>query len=238
MYMFYLDGVLLPLAPPSMQIQTPGKNQTIELIDGSEINVLKKPGLKTIAFEIMIPVVEYDFCVYEDGFKPATYFLDKLEKLKDMTDTGFQFIVVRTKATPNGQMNTLQYDESFYSNTNIKVSLEDLQVNEDAEQGPDFSVSLTLKEYVDYSAKEMVIQTNTTTGETEGAPTEPERPLDSDHSDTSGAKRYTVQEGDCLWAICGRELGDSTKCWAVAELNNIADPDLIYPDQVLDLNVV
>lgn len=49
------------------------------------------------------------------------------------------------------------------------------------------------------------------------------------------AERYTVEAGDCLWTICRRVYGDGALAYQLATANNIANPDLIYPGQVLDL---
>ncbi len=46
--------------------------------------------------------------------------------------------------------------------------------------------------------------------------------------------RYTVRRGDTLWAIARRY---GTTVSAIADLNNIQNPDLIYPGQVLRINV-
>ena len=47
-----------------------------------------------------------------------------------------------------------------------------------------------------------------------------------------GADTYTVRRGDTLWGIARRY---STTVSALASLNHIANPDLIYPGQVLNL---
>ena len=65
-YTFYLNRVMMPITPPSMSVTTPNKNETIELIDGSEINVLKEPGLKTFKFELVLPQIEYPFANYKN----------------------------------------------------------------------------------------------------------------------------------------------------------------------------
>lgn len=44
---------------------------------------------------------------------------------------------------------------------------------------------------------------------------------------------YTVQKGDCLWAIAKQFYGAGKLYTAIAEENNIANPALIYPGQVL-----
>ena len=48
-------------------------------------------------------------------------------------------------------------------------------------------------------------------------------------------KNYTVKTGDNLWLIAKTQLGDGKKYREIAELNGIANPDLIYPGQVLRL---
>lgn len=46
---------------------------------------------------------------------------------------------------------------------------------------------------------------------------------------------YTVVKGDNLWNICKTYLGDPYKYSEVALKNNISNPNLIYPGQVLTL---
>ena len=47
---------------------------------------------------------------------------------------------------------------------------------------------------------------------------------------------YTVQEGDWLSTIAGRAYGDIFAFQKLAEANNISNPDLIYPGQVLTIS--
>lgn len=46
---------------------------------------------------------------------------------------------------------------------------------------------------------------------------------------------YTIQEGDWLSTIAGRAYGDIFAYQKIAEANNISNPDLIYPGQVLNI---
>jgi len=48
-----------------------------------------------------------------------------------------------------------------------------------------------------------------------------------------GGKEVVVQSGETLSDIAARELGDSSRFSEIAVLNGIADPDLIFPGQVL-----
>ena len=65
MYSVFLNNILLPVTPGSITIDSDGKNEVVELIDGSEINVLKVPGLKTVNFEARLPQTVLPFAVYE-----------------------------------------------------------------------------------------------------------------------------------------------------------------------------
>lgn len=46
---------------------------------------------------------------------------------------------------------------------------------------------------------------------------------------------YTVVSGDSLWSICKRFYGDGSLAYKLAAANGIANPNLIYPGQVLTL---
>ena len=114
MYDFYLDKILLPVAPSKLH---------------GEINIIKKPGLSEVSFDILIPHVKYPFAVYKNGYRDAKYFLGEIEKLK-VNMQPFQFIVSRRK--PNG---TVLFD------TNMKVTLEEYTIKEDAGEGFDVIVN-------------------------------------------------------------------------------------------------
>ncbi len=146
MYSIYLDKVLLPIAPKSIKIGFSSQNKTLNLINHGEINMLKDPGLLDIEFDAMLPNTKYPFSIYKDGFESADKFIDKINKLK--TDKKpFQFIVTRTR--PDG---------TPLFNTNIKVSLEEYEINEDAEEGFDVILSIKLKQYKPFGTKKIKIE--------------------------------------------------------------------------------
>lgn len=145
MYDFYLDGVLLPVAPGELKISIANQNSTYVLVDQGEINLLKRAGLTEIEFGCLLPQVRYPFAVYAGGFKPAAYYLAKLEELK-VSRQPFQFIVSRT--TADGKV--------LFSN-NIKVSLEDYTCTESAKNGFDVQVKIRLKQYRDFGTRTMAL---------------------------------------------------------------------------------
>ncbi|HBF4082238.1 LysM peptidoglycan-binding domain-containing protein [Clostridioides difficile] len=202
-YDFYLDGVQLPIAPGKLEIKTTNKNKTVDLINDGEVNILKTPGLSEISFEAEFTHNKLPF--YRGAFKDVQFFLSKLELLK--TDCKpFQFIVSR------------QLGNKVLFNTNRKVSLEEYNIVEDADNGSDFKVAIKLKQYRDYSTKKLVPATPKKTNET-GRPSVKIEPKRVDSVNAPNTKTYTVKSGDSLWSICQKQLGNGSLYKKVYELN-------------------
>lgn len=219
-YYFYLGNVLLPIPPKKLELKISNQNKTYDLMNYSEINVLKSPGLTSIEFDILLPNVKYPFATYKNNFQNAKYFLGILENLK-VNKSAFQFIVIRK--FPNG---TGIFD------TNIKVSLEDYTITDSTDEGFDTTVKIKLKQYREYSTKTVkvtikqykppVVTRTVTTNNTAAA------------SKPSG-QNYTVRRGDCLWNIAKRFYGNGSQYTKIYNANRdkIKNPNLIYPNQVL-----
>lgn len=48
-------------------------------------------------------------------------------------------------------------------------------------------------------------------------------------------KAYTVSKGDNLWNIAKKFCKKATDCWEIAKFNGIKNPDLIYPNQKINI---
>ena len=201
-YDFYLDGVQLPIPPPKLEVKVTNKNKTIDLINVGEVNILKKEGLSEISFEAEFTHNKLPFC--RGQFRDVQFFLSKLELLK--TDCKpFQFIVSR------------ELGNKVLFNTNMKVSLEEYNIVEDAENGSDVKVIIKLKQYRDYSTKKLVLAPPKNETGRPNVKIEPKR-VDSVNA-PSGKKTYTVKAGDSLWSICQKQLGNGSLYKKVYELN-------------------
>ncbi|WOW16591.1 LysM peptidoglycan-binding domain-containing protein [Clostridioides difficile] len=200
-YDFYLDGVQLPIPPPKLEVKVTNKNKTVDLINTGEVNILKKEGLSEISFEAEFTHNKLPF--YRGTFKDVQFFLSKLELLK--TDCKpFQFIVSR------------ELGNKVLFNTNMKVSLEEYNIVEDAENGSDVKVTIKLKQYRDYSTKKLVL--SPPKNET-GRPNVKIEPKRVDSVNAPSGKTYTVKAGDSLWSICQKQLGNGSLYKKVYELN-------------------
>ncbi len=219
-YEFYLDKCLLPVAPSKLELKINNANKTATLINEGEINILKRAKLTDIEFTCDIPQVKYPYAVYKDGFKGADYFLDYFESLKN-SDTPFQFIVCRELK-----------DKKLFG-TNMKVTMEDYKLTEDAKNGVDLEVKITLKQWRDYGTKTVHV---TVTAQKPQASVGPQR-----DGGPAQAGTYTVVKGDCLWNIAKRFYGDGSKYTIIYNANSGViggNPNLIYPGQVLTIPAV
>jgi len=231
MYDFYLDRIMLPVAPNQMEIRINNQNRTVSLINFGEVNILRKAGLTDISFTCLIPQSEYPFAVYMDGFQPASFFLDAFEELKTNQEP-FQFIVSRVK--PNGE---LLFD------SNIKVSLEDYVLREDWENGFDLEVEIRLKQYAFFGTKKVEILEQSPDA-AQGAPAQAVVYKDRPPEDPPVARSHIVVPGDNLWEIARRYLGDGGRWREIQNLNpHIAERNLgtgrpsytIFTGQVINL---
>lgn len=226
MYYFYFDNLMLPVPPPSMQVQVNNKNKTVNLINEGEINIIKTPGLTEVSFEIMLPNQFYPFAFYGNnltsntltrlaGLTPsiqyAKDYVSNFEELKT-TQKPFRFIVTR-----------MTRNFVFLSDTNLLVTLEDYSVNENADNGFDWQIPLTLKQYKPYATKELKVTEN----------------ADGTKTATLEETRFTEQEIPTAyettrqmtaWEVCKRASGGSLDWRQVADLNNILNPNDIVKD--------
>lgn len=226
MYNLFLDDMQAPIAPPAMTMKINNKNETITLINEGEVNILKKAGLTDIEFELLLPNSKYPFAVYNDGFKPAAYYLEKLEKLK-LSQEPFQFIVNRMK--PDG---------SLLFDTNITVSLEEYSIEEDAEEGFDVKVTISLKQFKPFGTKKLTVKKTPSTSNSSGLGETKQKATIEKTRPTTGKetpKTHTVKSGDTLWAIAKKYLGDGSKYTQLAKLNNLSNPNIIKTGQVIKL---
>lgn len=217
-YKMYLAGVLMPITPSKVKMKIGNQNETLTLIGGEEINILRSAELTTVNFDLLLPQVPYPFT--SEDTQPAEYYLGLFERLKT-SKKPFQWILNRECGKP-----------LFY--TNLTVALEDYQLTEDAAEGFDIMVSVSLKQYRHYGTKTVSVQQ---TGNGTGMPT---AVIEAPKRETSTAPQnttYTVKNGDCLWNIAKQQLGDGSRYTEIYERNKdkINNPNLIHAGQDLIL---
>lgn len=228
MYYFFFGVIPLPVTPGALTISTPSLNATKILINDGEINLLKSPGLKEISFDFLLPQRKAPWMNYAlANDYTASAYIPILNELKESKEP-FQFIV--TRMTPDGK-------PLFF--TNITCQMENYEFEEDAAaHGLDVNCKILLKEYKEYGTKTFRIVDKLKQAAVGAAMTAAVAVATKNRSTASKTtpKQYTVKKGDTLWNICKQHLGDGQKYKEIAKLNNIKNPDLIYPGQVLRLS--
>lgn len=198
-YNFYFkieDEVLtFPITPGELTIKSGSNNEVITLINEGDINILKSPSLSEIEFEARFPMRQYPYARAYTDFK--TYF-DTFKELKEKKKS-FRFIVART--TPNG---------SRTWDTNMLVALEDLEINENADNGDDVLINFKLKQFKEYGVV-IIKKSNYTTTSTSTTKRSTKT--------TNENKTYVVKKGDCLWNIAKSFYGKGSEWTKIYNAN-------------------
>lgn len=218
MYYFYMGTMQIPIPPKELVTTINGKNETMDLLGKGEVNIIKPAGLTEVAFKFLLPNSDYPFnesMLFKS--KKAKYYIDELEKLKT-TKTVFQFIVVRMK--PNGQMLAM---------TNMKCTLENYIIEEDADNGFDSYANVSLKQWKPWGAKRIEIKTDKD-GVAKGS-VKQDRPVDG----KVVATQAKASKGQTLQQIVKKQLGNTDNLFQIAALNKIAIPAILGVGQVIQL---
>ena len=221
-YIFYLDGILVPITPSSITTKINNKNKVVTLINDGDFNILKEEGLKEFMFDMCLPAYKYPFA--RGVLLPINYYLNMLSFLKN-SKKPFRFIVIR-----EGAIGSSGY------NTTLLVSLENYEIKEDAGNGRDIVVSVTLKEYKNVNST--LFKYVNIGAQAIGTALSVATFISTKTRDSSSKKSqrtYKVKEGDTLYIIAKKELDDANKCNFLKELNKLSSIHDIKPGQVIRL---
>ncbi|HMM20637.1 MAG TPA: hypothetical protein PKA10_07840 [Selenomonadales bacterium] len=219
-YYFFLNDMMLPVPPEKMTLKINNKNKTINLINEGEANIIKTPGLTEISFDARLPNASYPFANYDASFsdslgsslvgnsfsfKKADYFISSFREMK----TGqLPFRLIIARMSPQFQM---------LSDTNLLVTLEEYNNNEDAKNGFDVVVPLRFKQYRPFGTKELV---KTTNASGEEVYTVKENRLATKEVPAA----YQIRNEQSIWEACKRVSGGSLNWRTVAGLNGLSNP--------------
>ena len=216
-YLFLINDVLLPVTPGKLTIKINGKNKTYTLASGEEFNTLNSVGLTDYEFDILLPAHdEYSFARYVDGFLSPAWFLaffaDIAASKKPCT-----LRIIRTNYIGNSLATSAKQAMNLPYNQSARVSIENYTINEDASSGRDITVTIKLKQYIEYGTKllriledgkTVSVVSSETTRQTDNAPK---------------MSTYTCKEGDSiltLWELAKKLTGDATRYWEIVTCNS------------------
>lgn len=239
-YLVYVDNVLMPVTPKSITRKVNGRDEEIELIDGKTVLNMREPGLTEWEMNFLLPKVKYPFVNIipeHQELRSQDFYLTHFNLLMGLKKS-FTLMIIRTK--PNGIWDlgepNINPENSMFVNdldgilNMCQCRIVDMEDKDDTDEGFDKVLSVTFKKYIGYGTKTVKLVEDNKTGTTT-ATTEVTRETDNKEV----ASTYTVKSGDYLIKICKQELGNANKWREIAALNNLADPNKIYPGQVLKL---
>ncbi len=188
-YNFYIDGMKLPIAPPSLTITVGSKNETVDLINGGEINILKSPALIEVSFEARFPMRNYPYAPQVNSFD--SYY----SAIKELKENKKPFIYIVSRTTPSG---VVTWD------TNLTMALESFTLNEDWEEGDDVLIEFELKQYKSYGTKTVKVSNGNQVHKVPEA-------TNTRTEQTVTQTTYVIKSGDRLYTIAQRHYGDSSR---------------------------
>lgn len=223
MYKMYLsindeEGFIIPVLPEKIQVDESGDNKTYNIINIGEVNVINLPKLTKISFESYFPLNRGPYVSSEELLPPSIY----INKIQEWRNKRKQIRFIFTGGPIDLVLNTaLEVNNIF--------SIENFKYEEHGGEVGDIYYSLELKKYRKYSARKVDMK-KIKNGESAAVSVAETR-----DGNPQKPKTYTVIEGDTLWHIAKKYLGDGNRYKEIAALNNISNPDRINVGQVLNI---
>ncbi|HBJ1645649.1 LysM peptidoglycan-binding domain-containing protein [Clostridium botulinum] len=204
------EGFVLPVLPQEIEISDSGDNKTHNVINLGEVNVINIPKLTKISFKSYFPRNDEPYVNDKHFFRPHEY-MNRLNIWRQNAEK-IRFIFIGSE---------FEINDLF--------SIENLKFTEKGGEVGDIYYSIELKRYKSYYATRAVVM-ETKNGVIVENYNTTLRPNDNVKVNT-----HRVVEGETLWHIAKKYLGDGNRYKEIAELNNISNPDLIYPGQVFNI---
>lgn len=195
------EGFELPVLPSEIGSSVSGDSSGADVFGLGKINIIKDRQLAEYNIESIFPARKYPFVNAAVLLEPKAY-IDYLIKWME-TKKPIRFVYV---------------GETVEVNT--AASIESFEWKEVAGSPGDIQFALRLKEYKFYAARKVTATANgKTTNTITKAPAKRE--------DTRvPPKTYTLKNGDSLWIIAQKQLGNGSRWKEIQSLNQITDADL------------
>lgn len=206
------EEIRFPVNPPNFEITSPQNNQTVAINAIGEINMLGKRGLITLSLSSFFPHPKNKYndsiVEYSNYQKPYEY----IKILKNWKEKGICKLIL------TGVIN-------------MYCTIENLTYSEEDGTG-DVYYTIELKEHPMIKTKKKEEKTRINEKQTEIKPTETARKAKEIKTQT-----YVVKKGDTLMQIAKKITGDAKNYIVIAKQNNIKNPNLIYPNQKLVIQI-
>ncbi|WP_068773458.1 LysM peptidoglycan-binding domain-containing protein [Paenibacillus sp. FJAT-26967] len=195
------NGFRLPVNPEEIEVSGGVEGKSYNLVKGGEINIPKDPQLTEISFSSFFPAVRYPFVVDTVLLEPFRYV--QLIESWMATRRPMRFVFVGSN-----------FD------INLAATISSFTWKEAAGSPGDIEFDMTLKKYVFYAARRVIVKTNSSGEQVQAA----EQPKRQDEKQTP--KTYTLKAGDSLWKVAKTVLGDESRFKEIQKFNGFTDAQL------------
>lgn len=239
------EEIELPLAPEQFKTKVGNKNKTIELVSVGEVNIPKDIGLREFSFEILLPkdstlvtgtktyLDKDDNVLFANeylqmNFHEPIWYLSRFRELKADAEP-FYFVIIRQLVYSYNADGSINYKYLFGGN--LKVTMEDYTVEENAGEEGDYWVDIKLKEYREVGVVKKIEETGEISDIGKIIATEQKQ------REKAGdiPEFYTVKENDTLWNIAKKYFGDGSKYTTLMKMNNLENANDINVGRCLRL---
>ena len=200
----------IPVLPEKLKVTSPGNNATAPVLVLGDVLILRKKGLRTVAWDSFFPVNDAPFVT--GRITDPVEIVKAIQKARDSLDP-VRFLITGTDL-----------------DINVRMGVETFDYEERAGELGDFYYSIKLSEWKDYSPRRIVLPPE---------PAKPAQAKEPERTgEPPKQKTYTVKAGDCLWNIAKKFYGkgsDYTKIYNANKGTIGSNPNLIYPGQVFTI---
>lgn len=200
----------IPVLPEKLKVTSPGNNDTATVLVLGDVLILRKKGLRTVAWDSFFPVNDAPFVT--GRITDPVEIVKAIQKARDSLDP-VRFLITGTDL-----------------DINVRMGVETFDYEERAGEPGDFYYSIKLSEWKDYSPRRIVLPPE---------PAKPAQAKEPERTgEPPKQKTYTVKAGDCLWNIAKKFYGKGSDYTKIYNANNGtigSNPNLIYPGQVFTI---
>lgn len=205
----------LPTNASELNISEAQDIEEYSILKLGKIAVPSSMSLKKYSFEIELPSRAYHYVLTKNDFRPAKFYIDLFSKWR-REKKQIRFVAG----------NNTNYISEL-------VLIESLELVEKAGEEGDYYANISLIQYMPYEVREGTIDFNNKV--IQKKPSTPSRPVEVPKPQN---KTYVIVQGDTLWAIAKRFLGDGSKYPEIHKINQPPlgkNPNLIYPGQKIKI---
>lgn len=240
------EEIEFPLAPSQFKTKVGNKNKTVELVSVGEVNIIKNIGLRDFSFKLLLPkddtlITGYKNYVDDNGdviykseyfkmvYHEPIWYLNRLRELK-ADSKPFFLVIIRQLIDSYNNDGSINYKYLFGGN--LKVTLEDYTVEENAGEEGDYWVDIKLKEYRQVG----VIKKIDETGECNDVGVIQATEKKQREQIGNIPLTYTVKsEDETLWTIAKKFFDDGSKWNELAKRNSIQNPNSLEVGRIIYL---